>query len=314
MTTSFWFALDDGDGSAREQVHRHLRHYMNWIPADFVDALAATAGFAGTPAQLRGAGPDRGPGRGRGAAHPDGVGRRAGAPGGRRTGLIPRQRRRGSGARVGAGLGFARANGLGAGLGGTVAHRGAGLGLGGFLLPQSEDAAESLRIVQDEGGRWMAAAGILFISSIFLSLGLPAILTLLQRRGWTVGVISAVVLEVGFIGTAGFAMLMVFFHSLVKVDLIRPRASTTWPPRPGSRSSSTSGSPGSTSASCSSRSPCCAPRPLRCGCRWRCSHVMLFPVSGLLPEYVAKATVMLLVAGFAGIAIAATQPTFRRIS
>ncbi|MCB8955242.1 MAG: LLM class flavin-dependent oxidoreductase [Nocardioides sp.] len=53
VTTSFWFALDDGDGSAREQVHRHLRHYMNWIPADFVDALAATAGFAGTPAQLR---------------------------------------------------------------------------------------------------------------------------------------------------------------------------------------------------------------------------------------------------------------------
>ncbi len=53
VTTSFWFALDDGDGSAREQIHRHLRHYMNWIPADFVDLVAATAGFAGTPAQLR---------------------------------------------------------------------------------------------------------------------------------------------------------------------------------------------------------------------------------------------------------------------
>ncbi len=52
VTTSFWFALDDGDGSAREQVHRHLRHYMNWLPADLVDALAATAGFAGTEAEL----------------------------------------------------------------------------------------------------------------------------------------------------------------------------------------------------------------------------------------------------------------------
>lgn len=52
LTTSFWFALDDGDGSARAQVHRHLRHYMNWIPAEYVDALAATAGFAGTPAEL----------------------------------------------------------------------------------------------------------------------------------------------------------------------------------------------------------------------------------------------------------------------
>ena len=53
LTTSFWFALDDGDGSAREQVHRHLRHYMNWIPVEFVDAMAPTTGFAGTPAHLK---------------------------------------------------------------------------------------------------------------------------------------------------------------------------------------------------------------------------------------------------------------------
>ena len=53
LTTSFWFALDDGDGSAREQVHRHLRHYMNWLPASLVDAMAPTTGFAGTEAELR---------------------------------------------------------------------------------------------------------------------------------------------------------------------------------------------------------------------------------------------------------------------
>lgn len=52
LATSTWFALDDGDGSAREQVHRHLRHYMNWLPAGLVDALAARAGFAGTEQQL----------------------------------------------------------------------------------------------------------------------------------------------------------------------------------------------------------------------------------------------------------------------
>jgi alkanesulfonate monooxygenase SsuD/methylene tetrahydromethanopterin reductase-like flavin-dependent oxidoreductase (luciferase family) len=53
LTTSFWFALGEPD-DARAQLHRHLRHYMNWIPAEYVDALAATAGFAGTPAQLAG--------------------------------------------------------------------------------------------------------------------------------------------------------------------------------------------------------------------------------------------------------------------
>jgi alkanesulfonate monooxygenase SsuD/methylene tetrahydromethanopterin reductase-like flavin-dependent oxidoreductase (luciferase family) len=49
LTTSFWFAVGN---EPRAQVHRHLRHYMNWIEADFVDAFAATAGFAGTVTEL----------------------------------------------------------------------------------------------------------------------------------------------------------------------------------------------------------------------------------------------------------------------
>ena len=52
LTTSFWFALGEQD-AAREQVRRHLRHYMNWIPAQHVDALAGSAGFAGPPGELR---------------------------------------------------------------------------------------------------------------------------------------------------------------------------------------------------------------------------------------------------------------------
>lgn len=53
LATSFWFALDSGDGSAREQVHRHLRHYLNWLPASLVDAMAPTTGFAGNGSELR---------------------------------------------------------------------------------------------------------------------------------------------------------------------------------------------------------------------------------------------------------------------
>ncbi|MDF1604963.1 LLM class flavin-dependent oxidoreductase [Nocardioides sp. YIM 152315] len=52
VTTSFWFALGPVD-EARGQIRRHLRHYMNWIPGQHVDALAATAGFAGSVADLR---------------------------------------------------------------------------------------------------------------------------------------------------------------------------------------------------------------------------------------------------------------------
>jgi alkanesulfonate monooxygenase SsuD/methylene tetrahydromethanopterin reductase-like flavin-dependent oxidoreductase (luciferase family) len=50
LTTSFWFAVGD---EPRAQIHGHLRHYMNWIPGELVDALATTAGFAGTIGELK---------------------------------------------------------------------------------------------------------------------------------------------------------------------------------------------------------------------------------------------------------------------
>jgi alkanesulfonate monooxygenase SsuD/methylene tetrahydromethanopterin reductase-like flavin-dependent oxidoreductase (luciferase family) len=52
LATSFWFAIGDGD-APREQVHRHLRRYMNWIPSEYVDAMAPTTGWAGDEDALR---------------------------------------------------------------------------------------------------------------------------------------------------------------------------------------------------------------------------------------------------------------------
>ena len=51
LATSFWFALGDRE-EARAQVHRHLRRYMNWIPAQYVDAMAPTTGWAGDEDEL----------------------------------------------------------------------------------------------------------------------------------------------------------------------------------------------------------------------------------------------------------------------
>jgi len=52
LATSFWFAVSDDAAAARAQVHRHLRHYMSWLPASLVDAIAPTTGFAGTAGEL----------------------------------------------------------------------------------------------------------------------------------------------------------------------------------------------------------------------------------------------------------------------
>ena len=51
LITSFWFAFGSPEES-RAQVHRHLRRYMNWIPAEYVDAMAPMTGWAGSEDQL----------------------------------------------------------------------------------------------------------------------------------------------------------------------------------------------------------------------------------------------------------------------
>ena len=51
LMTSFWFAFGPRE-QARTQVHRHLRRYMNWIPAEYVDAMAPTTGWAGSEDEL----------------------------------------------------------------------------------------------------------------------------------------------------------------------------------------------------------------------------------------------------------------------
>ncbi len=185
--------------------------------------------------------------------------------------------------------------------------------LGSFLLPQSENAAESLRIVQQNDGQWMTAAVILFISSICLSLGLPAIMTLFQRRGWAVGVVAALVLEVGFIGTAGFAMLMGFFRALVNTETIKSQGINDIATDAGLALFLYAWIAGIYLGEL-----LLAIALLRAGTtpRWvpiaLIAHVLAFPVSNLLPEYLSKATVLLLVVGFAGVAIQAASPQNRR--
>ncbi len=51
LATSFWFAFGPAD-EARVQMHRHLRRYMNWIPAEYVDAMAPMTGWAGSEDEL----------------------------------------------------------------------------------------------------------------------------------------------------------------------------------------------------------------------------------------------------------------------
>jgi hypothetical protein len=185
--------------------------------------------------------------------------------------------------------------------------------LGSFLLPSSDGAADTLRIVEEQGGQWLTVAVILFLSSICLTLGLPAVLTMFDRRGWALGMISGIVLEVGFIGTAGFAMLMVFFRTLVLSDAIRGKGIEDIADEAGLAVFLYAWVVGLYLGELLLGIALLRARTVP---RWvpgaLMAHALTFPVSDLLPDYVAKATILLLVVGFAGIAIEATAPQTRR--
>ena len=90
------------------------------------------------------------------------------------------------------------------------------LAAGSLLTPSGSTASQTIRVVQQQDARWMVAAVIYFVASVALTLGLPSVLYLFDGRGRVLGAVSGVVLAVGFIGTAGYSMLMVFFRALVK--------------------------------------------------------------------------------------------------
>ena len=98
------------------------------------------------------------------------------------------------------------------------------LAFASLLSPTSESSGDTLRIVQQEDGRWMVVAVIFFIASVALTLGLPAALSVFPGRGRGLSMVAGVVLAVGFLGTAGYSMLMVFFRALVITQAIRDKA------------------------------------------------------------------------------------------
>ncbi len=95
--------------------------------------------------------------------------------------------------------------------------------LGAVLSPLSgnQRAAETLRVAGQEDGRWLGMAVMYFLASIFLTLGLPAMLSLFVNRGRGLGLLAVGVFSVGAIGLSGFAMLMVFIRTLVIGDLLK---------------------------------------------------------------------------------------------
>lgn len=94
------------------------------------------------------------------------------------------------------------------------------LALASLMTPTGSSSSETLQLVRDNDSRWLAVCAIYFLAAAMLILGLPSLLTLLADRGRYVGMAGIVALAIGFVGVAGYAMLLVFFRALVVTDAL----------------------------------------------------------------------------------------------
>jgi hypothetical protein len=188
------------------------------------------------------------------------------------------------------------------------------ISLAALLSPTGgSDSSETFQLVQEHDERWMVVAAIYFLASVTLTLGLPAALTLFEGRGRRLGMVSGVVLAVGFIGTAGYAMLMVFFRALVITESIRSQGIDEVTHENG-----LSVFLYGWVAAFYLGELLLAVALLRAGTtpRWvpflLLGHVLTLPLAPVLPESIARTSVLLVAVGLAGVAVQAVARDTRR--
>ena len=96
------------------------------------------------------------------------------------------------------------------------------LSVGALLFPSGDDAATTLKMATDAGGRWLVVAVLYFLAGVTLTFGMPSILTLFQARGAKFGLTAIGVFTVGCVGLAGFSMLLAFFRAMAISGAIKP--------------------------------------------------------------------------------------------
>jgi len=89
--------------------------------------------------------------------------------------------------------------------------------LGQMLNPGGSETrpADQLILAAEHAGRWLAMSLLFFGGASALILGLPAVMTLFtERRGRGLGMVGVAVFAVGCVGIGGLAALMLMFRAL----------------------------------------------------------------------------------------------------
>lgn len=96
--------------------------------------------------------------------------------------------------------------------------------LGYLLNPLSQetrDIGEAVLRAEHADGRWLGTAFLLFFASVCLTLGLPALLSLFDRRARRLGAVAVAVFSVGTVGLSAYGMLLVFLRAAILNDSVK---------------------------------------------------------------------------------------------
>ena len=91
----------------------------------------------------------------------------------------------------------------------------AALSVGALISPSTEDSRELVVFVQDDPQRWMAMVGLYLVAAVGLVLGLPAVMSLFDKRGVRTALAAVGVFTVGCLGTVAYAVLLAVYRAMV---------------------------------------------------------------------------------------------------
>jgi hypothetical protein len=94
------------------------------------------------------------------------------------------------------------------------------LSVGALLAPQLGEENVLLSDFADK--RWLAVAVLYFIASAALTVGMPSVMTLFDRRGGRLGLCAIGIFTIGTLGIAGYAFLIAFMRALATDSDVGP--------------------------------------------------------------------------------------------
>jgi hypothetical protein len=94
--------------------------------------------------------------------------------------------------------------------------------LGALAMPPTSEVGQVIEAIDTQDAAWLMASASFFLASVALTMGLPAVLTLIPVRRQVAGMVGLWIWGVGTIGTSALAAFLILFRATVRVVKISP--------------------------------------------------------------------------------------------